>query len=117
MSAGQIETLKTQASTTSTATSAIEGRGAHRKATFIVEILTITGTWNISIDGLTNDGTTVDIAATGNQTTTGIKTLALQTGDVDWTIANAAIPEPQQVVFTEVATGACSGTVYAIYGD
>jgi len=88
--------------------------GGHTSATFLWDILVISGTWNIALyfDIGTNR---IKIAELTGRTAAGLVRIPL-TSDFD--AVKMAIPNPTSIVYTEAVAGTLTtSAVTACYGD
>jgi len=100
-------------------TQVLSHTGAHGAATFYLDLTAITrttGTLDVTLRWISQDGNTVAIAAITGLTGTGLSRLVLTAGEFDLT--RQCIPEPNQVFWDLVGdTTAVTGNIYASYGD
>jgi len=90
------------------------GHGGHRSMTFLWNIITITGTWDIALYTII-DGIDVKIAELLGQAAAGIFRVPL---DAAFASTRMAIPTPVKIIFTEAVAGTLTDSqTFMVCGD
>ena len=108
---GAAKLLESVSAITATQTTELDDWGAHSKATFLVDVIAVTGDWTIDLNirGATQ---ILEVATLASITTVGLKQLIV---DAKFVAAEDAVPEVNQIVYTEDSAGSLTANIYAFY--